>query len=70
MYLAARAVMATTTQGNAIAGVAASETSFNSASISQANINQAMTLNVLWRWGAAASGNSLNIYNGTLKLGF
>lgn len=32
--------------------------------------NQATTLNVLGRWSAAASGNTLNIYNGVLKLGY
>ncbi len=42
---------------------------YNTASLAAANINQALTLNVVWRWAVAASVNSVNIYNGVLKLG-
>lgn len=49
---------------------AATLTSYNAASLAAVNINQPMVINVNWRWGVAASINSVNIYNGELKLGF
>lgn len=70
VYVAGRFVVASTTQ--AVANYQfGTETSYNAATIATLNLNQtSQTLNVLWRWGAAASNNSLNIYNGVLKLGF
>jgi hypothetical protein len=69
LYMAARFVAASTAQSN-VTQTWATETVFNVATLGTINVLQPQTLNVLWRWGAAASGNSLNIYNGVLKLGY
>lgn len=68
MFMSGKFVAATTTQTTA--GTFATEANFNAATLATINNRQPATLKVLWRWGGAASGNSLNIYNGVLKLGF
>jgi hypothetical protein len=56
--------------GYGTAGVTAgTETVANGFVLGTAAMNQPLNLNVLWRWSGAASGNTLNIYNGVLKLG-
>ena len=50
-------------------GLVASSTIINGVTLGTLGMNVPATLNVLYRWSAAASGNSLNIYNGTLLLG-
>jgi hypothetical protein len=68
-FLTGRVAVASTTQG-VVSNTLATENAYNATTFSQANNNQTAVLNVVWRWGSAASGNSLNIYNGVLKLGF
>lgn len=70
VVMIARFSVASTTQGQANYQFT-TETTYNAATLASLNLNQsAFTLNVNWVWGAAASVNSLNIYNGVLKLGF
>ena len=70
VYMAARFVTASTTLVGG-SNSFATENAYNAATLAVLNLNQSsFTLNVLYRWGSAASGNSLNIYNGVLKLGF
>lgn len=47
-----------------------SESAINFATLGTINVLQPQTLNVLWRWASASNQNSLNIYNGVLKLGY
>lgn len=48
----------------------ASDVTLNAVVLGTINVLQPQTLNVVWRWASAASNNSLNIYNGVLKLGY
>jgi hypothetical protein len=48
----------------------ATELTVNTATLGTVNVLTSQTLNVLWRWGSAASVNTLNIYNGSLTIGW
>src|SRR5262245_50034209 len=68
LFMTGRFVYASTSQ-TGLAGNNhgfATENAYNVASLGTVNNLTGQTLNVFWRWGAAASGNSLNIYNGIL----
>ena len=73
VYMTARLSVASTTLGQNPAFIGATtETTYNAATLAAVNLSGATSfpLNVNFQWGTAASGNSLNIYNGVLKLGF
>jgi hypothetical protein len=48
----------------------ATESTYNAATLGTINVLTGQTLGVFWRWGAASAQNSLNIYSGTLTLGW